>query len=400
MNFHCYLIGEAGLGKTTLFNFLTNSENNVSHEEIDGKFECDTKVCHNFQNKIIEITDTPGINDSKDLTSWWSLIHSKIETNLIVFFINGTSIRDSSNRNLKEIIQFCINMNYDFIFLYIHKIPFSKHIINIENLKFYQLINEEEAKNELFNYGSTLTKQDFRNFLEQYEFKKKITFLSPLFVIKMYSRIRTKVEQTKEDFINIERIIDICYKEIEEETKKLLETLRFTAELELEYNEKIKILKQLKRDSSNSFEEMNKKLKEVCIKIENVKSKFISKNGDKMEKRKTGVGHHLYSWLPIAGSFNLAYVRDLEEYCYLQLSTIDRVEIELNDTKLKFENLDLKENKDLEGKILIHNKGEGELKRMIDSTKSNIKNMKEKKDCFKKDIEELINIYETIKEVG
>lgn len=76
------------------------------------------------------------------------------------------------------------------------------------------------------------------------------------------------------------------------------------------------------------------------------------------------------------------------------------MEIELNDTKLKFENLDLKENKDLEGKILIHNKGEGELKRMIDSTKSNIKNMKEKKDCFKKDIEELINIYETIKEVG
>jgi predicted GTPase len=86
------IIGESGVGKTTTFNFLTNSNNPVSEGINDCTLVCSKKPKKSNHN--IFIIDTPGIK-TNTIDDWLINLKEHCDVNHI---LNGTNKRLNNNQ--------------------------------------------------------------------------------------------------------------------------------------------------------------------------------------------------------------------------------------------------------------------------------------------------------------
>jgi GTPase SAR1 family protein len=118
------IVGSPGVGKTSLYNYLTGENEPTSKKGEDCTLNCTQST---MSGAKVKITDTPGLSDAMDDLTWWSDLakHSSVRLTLLLF--NGTTVRNSNMAKLLSIAHFLKVISAYRIFL----IPTFRSLITI-----------------------------------------------------------------------------------------------------------------------------------------------------------------------------------------------------------------------------------------------------------------------------
>ena len=98
------IIGEGGVGKTTLLNGLTGSSFRTSDAGDDCTLFVQGSTTNGSEN--IQVCDTPGVLEDKPL-DWWTSLTGLPRVFAVVYVTNGTMHRNSSRVLMTSILKFC-----------------------------------------------------------------------------------------------------------------------------------------------------------------------------------------------------------------------------------------------------------------------------------------------------
>jgi len=269
------------------------------------------------------------LDDSKDLGVWWGHVVAHSRTNLLVFIVNGTNVRDSNRKNLTNVMEFATRMEYRIMYLWTWEIPEEMpSFIKLEVGMSYKLL----APKKTLSPGDkeSITVSMLRDILKTSDWNKNFHFISPVQVFDLFKQYRNSIGKLLDKFA----LIQIRFKDAHQVFGQIKKRMDQMLDLVLKCKQQLesggRVLETNKLNALQKLQRAETELKTFVDNIDKVRSKFVDQNGDGTEKRVDSAAHHAYSWLPFVGNIKLERIRELQNYCANKFLQYEPLKLSIN----------------------------------------------------------------------